>query len=234
MLCSLVQLDIKKKWIGRLLWTESREPRDGLQSTKEMTFPVRPPTFLSDWATPDRAGPAAEETRERPSEALEAADWAASPAFSEVEEACLTAVLRTRNCDCRSTARDAVAGILRPLKNGKGWKEGNESRDRTRESNRRLVKSRGHRVVAQLQRDAFDWDRIWFRELQGMAHQVIRSRGKDLLTRHFLTYRPTVCSLFTLPLIERTFILSNGLVVIRLISLIFTLQSKIFSQYIIS
>jgi hypothetical protein len=62
------------------------------------------------------AGPAEEVTLERPSEALEAAEEAVSLALeaaSEVEEACLTAVLRTRNCDCRRTARDAVAGILK-------------------------------------------------------------------------------------------------------------------------
>lgn len=83
-----------------------------------MTFPVLPPTFLRALAALLRAGPADDETRERPSDALEAVDEAASPALeaaSEVEEACLTAVLRTMNCDCRSTARDAVAGILKPL-----------------------------------------------------------------------------------------------------------------------
>ena len=68
------------------------------------------------WAAFPIAGPADEETRERPSDALEAADEADSlalEAVSEVEEACLTAVLRVKNCDWRRTARDAVTGILR-------------------------------------------------------------------------------------------------------------------------
>ena len=85
-----------------------------------MTFPVLPPTFLRalprPWAALEMAGPADEETRDRPSDAFEAAEEAASPALeaaSEVEEAYLTADLRVRNCDCRSTARDAVAGILK-------------------------------------------------------------------------------------------------------------------------
>lgn len=89
-----------------------------LHSTKEMTFPVLPPTFLRapprPWAAFVRAGPADEVTRERPSDAFEAVDETFSLALeaaSEVEEACLTAVLRVKNCDCRRTARDAVTGM---------------------------------------------------------------------------------------------------------------------------
>ncbi len=46
---------------------------------------------------------------------MEEADSVALEAAWDVDEECLTAVLRVRNCDCRSTARDAVAGILIPL-----------------------------------------------------------------------------------------------------------------------
>ena len=46
-------------------------------------------------------------------EAADEADSLALEAVSEVEEACLTAVLRVKNCDWRRTARDAVTGILR-------------------------------------------------------------------------------------------------------------------------
>lgn len=96
-----------------------------LQSTKEMTFPVLPPTFLRAEAALVSTGPAAEVARERPWEALEAVEEAASAplaAASEVEEACLTAVLRVRNCDCRRTAREAVTGILKVAGKG-GWEE---------------------------------------------------------------------------------------------------------------
>lgn len=116
------------------------------------TFPVLPPALFRVLPRPEAAlemaGPAEEETRERPSWALEAeeeADSVALEAVSEVEEACLTAVLRVRNCDCRSTARDAVAGILITTGIGRWKKEGVdlESRRRGRgESNGGLVKSR--------------------------------------------------------------------------------------------
>lgn len=79
-----------------------------------MTLPAGPPTLRRAPAALEMAGPAEAETLERPSEALEAAEEAVSPALeaaSEVEEACLTTVLRVRNCDCRRTARVA-AGIL--------------------------------------------------------------------------------------------------------------------------
>ena len=46
-------------------------------------------------------------------EAADEADSLALEAASEVEEACLTAVLRVKNCDWRRTARDAVTGILK-------------------------------------------------------------------------------------------------------------------------
>lgn len=91
-----------------------------LQSTKETTFPVLPPTFLraeaAFEAALDSMGPAVEVARERPWEALEAAEEAASApleACSEVLEAYLTADLRVKNCDCRSTARDAVTGMVK-------------------------------------------------------------------------------------------------------------------------
>lgn len=96
-----------------------------------ITFPVLPPTFLSalptPWAAFVIAGPADEETRERPSVAFDAADeadWLALEAASEVEEACLTVVLRVRNCDCRRTARDAATGILKATKEGKEGEKG--------------------------------------------------------------------------------------------------------------
>lgn len=78
-----------------------------LQSTNDTTLPTGPPTLRRAVAALERAGPAAAVALERPSWALEAA-W---EAFSEEDEACLTAVLRVRNCDCRRTARVA-AGIL--------------------------------------------------------------------------------------------------------------------------
>ena len=79
-----------------------------------MTLPAGPPILRRAPAAFEMAGPAEAETLERPSEALEAAEEAVSPALeaaSEVDEACLTTVLRVRNCDCRRTARVA-AGIL--------------------------------------------------------------------------------------------------------------------------
>jgi hypothetical protein len=52
-----------------------------------------------------------------------------------VEEEYLTAVLRVRNCDCRSRARDAVAGILRATglkrgKKGRCWPAKSQERDK--------------------------------------------------------------------------------------------------------
>lgn len=86
-----------------------------LQSTKAMILPVGPPTFLSALPTfdaaPAIAGPAEEATLDSPSCAFAAASFALLAA-SEVEEECLIAVLRIRNCDCRSTARDAAMDIL--------------------------------------------------------------------------------------------------------------------------
>lgn len=85
-----------------------------LQSTNETTLPTGPPTLRRALAALEMAGPAAAEALERPSEALEAAEealWLALLAASEVDEECLTTVLRVRNCDCRRTARVA-AGIL--------------------------------------------------------------------------------------------------------------------------
>lgn len=85
-----------------------------LQSTKETTLPTGPPTLRRAVAALEMAGPAAAEALDRPSEALEAAEeavWLALLAASEVDEECLTTVLRVRNCDCRRTARVA-AGIL--------------------------------------------------------------------------------------------------------------------------
>lgn len=95
-----------------------------LQSTKETTLPTGPPTFRRAEAALEMAGPAAAVALDRPSEALEAAeeaDWPALLAASEVEEECLTTVLRVRNCDCRSTARVA-AGILGTATKGEGAK----------------------------------------------------------------------------------------------------------------
>jgi len=70
------------------------------------------------------AGPADEVTLESPADAFEEtfdADCLAFAAASVVEELCRSAVLRTRNCDCRSTARDAVMGISGgPVKVEKG------------------------------------------------------------------------------------------------------------------
>lgn len=85
-----------------------------LQSTNETTLPTGPPTLRRALAALEMAGPAAAEALDRPSEALEAAEeavWLALLVASEVDEECLTTVLRVRNCDCRSTARVA-AGIL--------------------------------------------------------------------------------------------------------------------------
>ena len=92
--------------------------KESLQSTKATTFPVLPPTFFKLFAALERIGPAAAVTRERPSEALEAAVEADSLALAAVSvEECLIAVLRIRNCDWRRTARDgAVAGILTTTK----------------------------------------------------------------------------------------------------------------------
>lgn len=111
----------------------SREKGFLLHSTKEMTFPVLPPTFFKapprPWAAFVRAGPADEVTRERPSEAFEAAEEALSLALeaaSEEEEACLTAVLRVKNCDCRRTARDAVAGMTEATREKKDGRKGRE------------------------------------------------------------------------------------------------------------
>lgn len=47
-------------------------------------------------------------------------------AASEEEEACLTAVLRVKNCDCRRTARDAVAGMTEATRERKDGKKGRE------------------------------------------------------------------------------------------------------------
>lgn len=65
------------------------------------------------------AGPADDVTFDRPSEAFDVADAAASfdfavacAAASDVDEACLIAVRRKRNCDCRSAVRAAGAGIV--------------------------------------------------------------------------------------------------------------------------
>ena len=88
-----------------------------------MTRPVLPPTFLSafpaPWRAPEIAGPAEDVTFDRPSDAFDVADAAASfdfeaacAAASDVDEACLTAVRRNMNCDCRSTVRATVAGIV--------------------------------------------------------------------------------------------------------------------------
>lgn len=77
-------------------------------------MPAGPPILRRAPAAFEMAGPAEAETLDRPSEALEAVEEAVSPALeaaSEVDEACLTTVLRVRNCDCRRTARVA-AGIL--------------------------------------------------------------------------------------------------------------------------
>lgn len=80
-------------------------------------------------------GPADEETRERPSVALEAADeavWLALVAASEADEACLTVVLRVRACDCRSaTAREAMTDMLES-----DW-EGKERRQRRERGERK-------------------------------------------------------------------------------------------------
>lgn len=125
---SIIPMDIQRGYSLQTSW------RVRLQSTKAMTFPVLPPTFLRalprPWAAFEMAGPAVEETRESPSDAFEAAEEAVSPALeaaSEVEEAYLTADLRVRNCDCRSTARDAVAGILKTTGGYKTLKGKNDS-----------------------------------------------------------------------------------------------------------
>lgn len=93
-----------------------------------MTLPAGPPILRRAPAAFARAGPAEAETLDRPAEALEAAEEAASPALvaaSEVEEACLTAVLRVRNCDCRRTAR-VTAGILNVVEEMSGKEEGSK------------------------------------------------------------------------------------------------------------
>lgn len=102
------------QWI--LLWLYRRAHS---QSTKETTFPVLPPTFLRAEAAFEAAlesmGPAVEEARDRPWEALDAAEEAASApleADSDEDEAYLAADLRDRSCDWRSTARDAVIGMM--------------------------------------------------------------------------------------------------------------------------
>lgn len=125
--------------------------REGhLQSTKAMTLPAGPPTFRREVAAFEIAGPAVAVTLDRPSEALEAADDAVSLALaaaSEVAEACLTAVLRVRNCVCRSTARDAVMGIVKTVRKEDGVVERDKQEAprvaagrRTGESNGGLVR----------------------------------------------------------------------------------------------
>lgn len=112
-----------------------------LHSVKAINRPVLPPTFLrafpAPWTAPEIAGPADDVTFDSPSDAFDVADAAASFDFdaacaadSVVDEACLTAVRRNRNCDCRRTERAAGAGIVggsrqRGKGQGRGEKKGN-------------------------------------------------------------------------------------------------------------
>lgn len=82
-------------------------------------MPTGPPTLRKAlptfWAAPAIAGPALDETLERPSEALDVAcsvTCLALVAASVVDELCLMAVLRMRNRDCRRAARVAMGDIL--------------------------------------------------------------------------------------------------------------------------
>lgn len=62
-------------------------------------------------------GPAVEVTRDNPSEAFDTVDCAVSRALlaaCDEEELWRIAVLRVRNRDCRSTARDTVVGGMLP------------------------------------------------------------------------------------------------------------------------
>jgi len=89
------------------------------ESTKAISLPVRPPILLNAPPTPciapAIAGPAAEVTLDNPSEAFDVAEVAASvtlaAAWDVVDEG-LKAGLRSRNRDCRKTARDAMIGIV--------------------------------------------------------------------------------------------------------------------------
>lgn len=106
-----------------------------------MIRPVLPPTFLSalpaPWRAPEIAGPADDVTFDRPSDAFDVADAATSfdfavacAAASDVDEACLTAVRRKRNCDCRRAVRAAGAGIVGDFRQkgndqGRGIMKGN-------------------------------------------------------------------------------------------------------------
>lgn len=86
-----------------------------------MTRPAGPPIFLSALpifcAAFAMTGPAVEVTLDKPSEAFDAVDDAASRvlfAACDEEELWRIAVLRVRNRDCRSTARDTVVGVIVP------------------------------------------------------------------------------------------------------------------------
>lgn len=103
--------------------THNLKPYPDLHSVKAITRPVLPPTFLralpAPWRAPEIAGPADDVTFDRPSDAFDVADAAASFDFaaacavaSDVDEECLMAVRRNRNCDCRNAERAAGAGIV--------------------------------------------------------------------------------------------------------------------------
>lgn len=88
-------------------------------STKEISFPVRPPILPSVLVTPCaaelRADPPDEDTFESPSEALDVAleadsfDLAAASFATSVVEACRRFVWRVTKRVCRSINRDGAA-----------------------------------------------------------------------------------------------------------------------------
>ena len=68
---------------------------------------------------------------------MEEAVSVALEAAWDVDEECLTAVLRVKNCDCRRTARDAVAGMTEATRERKdGRKEEKTKKKSLVEDNR--------------------------------------------------------------------------------------------------
>lgn len=120
-----------------------QSPGRNVRSTKAINFPVRPPIFPSAFprplAAPEMAGPAADETRDRPSEAfdwklaavceaLAAVSLAASLAL-ELVDSNRRADLPVSLADCRKTARDTGKDIMgrrrrqRRTRRREGWTE---------------------------------------------------------------------------------------------------------------
>lgn len=118
---------------GRQAQRNATEDRDicHILSTKATALAVRPPTLLSEFATPlaapAMAGPAAEETLDRPSCALEAySDAEAAALEAAVEALCFAvsavlavvdsnrrAAMRLQGPDCRSMGRAREDDMIR-------------------------------------------------------------------------------------------------------------------------